>query len=141
MIFYSNQLMKNRHELMLYLVSNPSPFERFEDHQAALQIRLGELIEDAIEEKEDPVALIQQYLQTDYNGGSGKEDIANFLINSHQMIYAMHNLKDSWADLDGSMTADSLVYGNATTREQAVETFSEITLRSYLEALSGVYEQ
>lgn len=142
MIFYSNQLMKSRRELLLYLVSNPRSFTRFEDHEAALQIRLHELVEKAIEEKEDPVALIQECLQVEYNGGSGEEDIANFLINSHQMIYAMHHLKDSWKDFDGKKTeTDSLVYGSATTREQAVETFAEITLRSYLEALSEVYEQ
>ena len=140
MIFYSNQLMTNRRELILYLVSNPSPFDRFEDHQAALHIRLHELVENAIQEKEDPVALIREYLQVDYNGGSSKEDIADFLISSHQVIHAMHTLKDSWADFDKNAPEDSLVYGSATTREQAVETFAEITLRSYLEALSSVYQ-
>ena len=141
MIFYSNQLMKTDRELILYLVSNPKPFERFEDHQAALQIRLHELLENAVEEKEDPVSLIQEYLQTDYNGGSSKEDIANFLTGSHQMIHAMHNLKDHWDECDNSLPEDSLAHGSATTREGAVKAFGEITLRSYLEALSGVYQQ
>ena len=138
MIFYNNQLMKNQQQLRLYLVSNPKPFKRFEDHEAALQIQLHEMVERAIREKEDPIALIEEYLETTYNSGETVEDIANFLANTPQMVHAMHTLKDNWDQLDETLPEDSLMYGG-TTRDEAVQAFSEITLRNYLETLSTVY--
>jgi len=140
MIFFNNQLMKNQQQLRLYLVSNPVPFKRFEDHEAALQIQLHELVQRAIEQKEDPVALIEEYLQVNYNGGDRPEDIANFLAGSPQMVHAMHTLKDNWDQLDETLPEDSLMYGG-TTRDEAVQAFSEITLRNYLETLSTVYDR
>ena len=139
MIFYNNQLMKNHRQLRLYLVSNPKPFKRFEDHEAALQIQVHELIERAVKEKEDTIALIEEYLQLNYTGGNRPEDIASFLLNTDQMIHAMHTLKDNWDQLDESLPEDSLMYGG-TTRDEAVQAFSEITLRNYLETLSTVYD-
>lgn len=139
MIFYNNQLMKNQQQLRLYLVSNPVPFKRFEDHEAALQIQLHELVQRAFEQKEDPVALIEEYLQVSYNGGDRAEDIANFLVNTPQVVHAMHTLKDNWDQMDESLPEDSLMFG-ATTRDEAVQAFSEITLRNYLETLSTVYD-
>ena len=138
MIFFNNQLMKNQQQLRLFLVSNPKPLKRFEDHEAALQIQLHELVERAIEQKEDPVALIEEYLQVNYNGGDRPEDIANYLVNSPQMVHAMHTLKDNWDQLDETLPEDSLMYGG-TTRDEAVQAFSEITLRNYLETLSTIY--
>jgi hypothetical protein len=138
MIFYNNQLMKNHMQLRLYLVSNPTPFKRFEDHEAALQIQLHELVEKAIKDKEDPVALMEEYLQTNYNGGDTVEDIANYLANTPQMVHALHSLKDNWDQMDETLPEDSLMYGG-TTRDEAVQAFSEITLRNYLEALTGIY--
>lgn len=140
MIFYNNQLMKNQQQLRLYLVSNPKPFKRFEDHEAALQIQLHELVQRAIEQKEEPIVLIEEYLQVSYNGGDRPEDIANFLAGSPQMVHAMHTLKDNWDQLDESLPEDSLMFG-ATTRDEAVQAFSEITLRNYLETLSTVYDR
>jgi hypothetical protein len=139
MIFYHNQLMKNSRELRLYLVSNPVAFTRFEDHEAALHIQLHELVERAIEQQEDPVALIEDYLQVSYTGGDRSEDLAAFLANTPQMRHAMHTLQEHWGQLDDTLPDDSLLFGSATTREEAVQSFSEITLRSYLEALSTVY--
>tara|TARA_R110002072_G_scaffold105515_4_gene230679 strand:- start:826 stop:1248 length:423 start_codon:yes stop_codon:yes gene_type:complete len=138
MIFYNNQLMKNHMQLRLYLVSNPTPFKRFEDHEAALQIQLHELVEKAIKDKEDPVALMEEYLQTNYNGGDTVEDMANYLANTPQMVHALHTLKDNWDQMDETLPEDSLMYGG-TTRNEAVQAFSEITLRNYLEALTGIY--
>lgn len=125
-------------QLRLYLVSNPTPFKRFEDHEAALQIQLHELIEKAIKDKEDPVALMEEYLQTNYNGGDTVEDMANYLANTPQMVHALHTLKDNWDQMDETLPEDSLMYGG-TTRDEAVQAFSEITLRNYLEALTGIY--
>ncbi len=125
-------------QLRLYLVSNPTPFKRFEDHEAALQIQLHELVEKAIKDKEDPVALMEEYLQTNYNGGDTVEDMANYLANTPQMVHALHTLKDNWDQMDETLPEDSLMYGG-TTRNEAVQAFSEITLRNYLEALTGIY--
>lgn len=138
MIFYNNQLMKNQQQLRLYLVSNPKTFKVFEDHEAAIQIQLHELVARSIKEKESPIALIEEYLQTSYNGGDTVEDIANFLVNTPQMVHALHNLRDNWEQMDETLPEDSLMYGG-TSREEAVQAFSEITLRNYLEALTGVY--
>ncbi len=137
MIFYNNQLMQNEQQLRLYLVSNPKAFKRYEDHEAALQIQIYELIERSIEDNEDPVTLIESYLDVNYNGGSNADDIAAFLINSHQMIHALHQLKDNWDELDDSLPEVSLKH-TGTSKQQAVQVYSEITLRSYLEALSTI---
>jgi hypothetical protein len=140
MIFYNSQLMKDENQLRLFLVSNPSPFLRYEDHEAALQIGIHEMVERAIESKENPIALIEQYLQVVYNGGDTPEDIANFIINCHQMVHTMHKLKDNWDEMDDTLPEVSLKH-SATSREQAVQVYYETTLRSYLEALSGIYNQ
>ena len=139
MIFYNSQLMKNESQLRLYLASNPDAFTRFEDHEAALQIQLYDLVERAIAENEDPIALIEAYLQVSYNGTDTVDDIANFLIHTGQMRHAMHNLKENWDEMDETLPELSLKYAS-TSREQAIQVYSEITLRSYLEALSEVFE-
>jgi hypothetical protein len=138
MIFSNSHLMSTERDLYLYLVTNPTPFKRYEDHHAALQIQMDETIEQAIEDGEDPVALIESYLDLTYNGGSTIEEISNFLWQTDQQIMAMHTLKDRWAEIDESLPEPSLSHGG-TSRKQAVQVFSEITLRSYLEALSKVY--
>jgi len=139
MIFYNSGLMQNLGQLRLFVVSNPKPFKRFEDHEAALQIQLHELIERAIFKKQNPVQLIEQYLETTYNGGSTVEDMANFLMLCPQMAHAMHSLKDNWAELDETLPEETILYGR-TSRQEAIQTYSEITLVSYLDALSKVYE-
>ena len=125
--------------MRLFVVTHPKPFKRFEDHEAALQIQLHELIERAILKKQNPVLLIEQYLEVSYKGGSTVEDMAHFLINSPQMAHAMHSLRDNWAELDETLPGESIMYGS-TTKQEAIQTYSEISLTSYLEALSKVYE-
>jgi hypothetical protein len=139
MIFYHNQLMKTQSQLRLYLVANPVPFERYEDHEAALQIQLHELIERAMAEKENPIALIEDYLGLTYNGGDTLDEIANFLINTDQMNVALQSLQENWHHLDKRMPGDSLMYGSGISREDAVRSYSELTLRNYLETLSSIY--
>lgn len=131
--------MKNQLQLHLFLVSNPVPFSRYEDHQAALQIQLHELVEQALAEKEDPRVLIEQYLGVPYNEGDTAQDMALFIQNSPQMSYALSELKENWSRFDDSIPAESLTHASVK-REDAVEAYSEITLRSYLEALCGVYD-
>ena len=139
MIFYNSQLMKNDRQLVLYLVSNPREFTRYADHRAALELQLYELIEQALKDKEDPVALIENNLSVCCNQGHTTDDLVNFLINNEQFKHAMHNLKDHWDAMDESIPEESLKH-STTSREQVVEIYSTITLRNYLEALSLVYE-
>lgn len=140
MIFFNNQLMKTPGQLYLFLVSNPQPFTRYEDHHSALFIQLHELIEQAIADGQNPVALIEEYLKLPYNGGDTVEDMAAFLFYSDPVIQAMSILRDNWSSLDPTLPEDSIAYGT-TTREEAVEAFSQLTLTRFLEALTTPYDE
>ena len=135
MIFYNAQLMQNEAEAKLYMVTNPIAFKRFEDHEAAIFIKMHELIERAIKEKEKPIALIENYLNITYTGGESVNDIANFIIQTDKMVSAMWTLKESWDQLDETLPQDSLMYGGLG-KDEARQVYTEITLRSYLETLS-----
>lgn len=135
MIFYNSQLMQNESEAMLYMVSNPVPFIRFEDHQSAIYIHLHQMIEHAINAGENPITLIEDYLNITYNSGESIDEIASFLFQTDKMVSAMWTLKESWDMIDESLPQDSLMYGGIG-RERVLELYSEITLRSYLETLS-----
>jgi hypothetical protein len=137
MIFFNNQLMPTTGSATLYMVSNPVAFTRYEDHEAAIFIQLHELIERAFAEGEDPVTLIESYLETVYTGGNTTNEIANFLMQSDKMTLAMWTLKESWSNLDESIPGDSLMYGGIEKKE-AIQLYAEITLRTYLEVLTGV---
>lgn len=139
MIFYSNQLMKTQTELKLYLVSNPVAFARYEDHEAAIQIMVHELVESSIAEGENPIALIEDYLGIAYDRGDTVLDITAFLIQSDPMKQALYRLRESWDQMDSSAPEESLLYSNGLSREEVVRTFSQITLRTYLEALALQY--
>ena len=119
----------------LFMVSNPSKFERFEDHEAGIFIQLHELIEQARTMGEDTIALIEEYLEVIYNDGTSTEEIASFLLETDKMQTALWTLKESWDKMDDSLPTDSLMYGGMN-KEDAVQLYSETTLRSYLEALT-----
>lgn len=138
MIFYHPQLMQDDQQLRLYIVSNPSPFTRFEDHEAALQIQVHEMVQRAIEQGEDPVAMIEDYLGVVYNEGFAVSDIGNYITGTDHMRHAMHVLRDNWQAMTESSPEDSLRYGGPG-RQQAVEQYSEMNLRTYLDALSNVF--
>ncbi len=135
MIFYNNQLMSGDIKARLFMVSNPSKFERFEDHEAGIFIQLHELIEQARATGEDPIALIEEYLEVIYNDGTSTEEIASFLLETDKMQTALWTLKESWDKMDDSLPTNSLMYGGMD-KEDAVQLYSETTLRSYLEALA-----
>jgi hypothetical protein len=139
MIFFNSQLMKDEGQTRLFIVSNPIPFFRYEDHEAALHFQLYDLIERAIAEKEDPISLIESSLRVEYNGGQSIADIASYLLNTDQVNHAMHLLRESWQHLDSSIPAESISQGGEVSREDAVRIFSELTLRTYLETLYRVY--
>ncbi len=137
MIFYHNQLMKSTNQLKLFLVSNPVPFERYEDHEAAIYIQLHELIADAKKDKEDPIALIETYLGTTYTLGDSDNEMASFIFQTGEMMSALNVLRENWHALDESIPGDSVMYGGVS-REEATQLYSQLTLRTYLEALTAI---
>ncbi|MTI26298.1 hypothetical protein [Fulvivirga kasyanovii] len=131
--------MKSERQLRLYMVINPVPFNSFEDHEAALFIHLHELVEQSIEQGEDPRAMIEDYLGITCPAGESPEDIAAFLTGTWAMEKAMWDLRDNWANLDPSLPEDSIMYGGLA-REDALSIFQEVTLKSYLESLSTILD-
>ncbi len=136
MIIYNNQLMPTTEQATLFMVSNPYPFKRFEDHEAAIYIQLHSLVEQSISEGQNPVLLIESYLETTYIGGQSIEEIATYLLQHDKMQSALWTLKDNWSTLDETIPGDSLMYGGME-KEEAIQVYSEITLMSYLEALAS----
>ena len=128
--------MPNDTSAKLFMVTNTKPFERYEDHEAALYIQLYHLVEHAFEKGENPMALIEDYLDLVYTEGKSIAEIADFLINTDKMQLALWTLKESWDKLDESLPQDSLLYGSGIDKEEAIQLYSEITLRTYLEALA-----
>jgi hypothetical protein len=141
MIFFNSQLMRTKSQLRVFLVTNPRPFERFEDHEAAIQINLYELVQQAFENKENPVGLIEDTLKVTYNSGNSIDEIVGYLINTDQMLNAMFTLRDHWIEFDPGIDGDSLLYGYGITRTDAVESFSHNTFRNFLEALTSMYNE
>ena len=134
MIFYNNQLMSSREEATLYMVSNPVPFRNYDDHEAGIYIQLHELIERAISEGENPILLIEEYLEIVYTGGTDIDEIAAFLFNTDKMNQALWTLQQHWDNIDETLPTNSLMYGGIDTQE-AVQLYCEITLQSYLNIL------
>lgn len=136
MIFFNNQLMPSEDSAALFMVSNPIPFENFEDHQAGIFIRLHHLIAWSMEEGDDPVALMEEYLETVYSDSRSVEEIANFLLYHDKMQSALWTLKENWSSLDNTVPDDSLMYGGME-KEDAVQMYVDTNLRRYLEVLSN----
>ena len=140
MIFYDTQLMPDTGKARLFMVSNPIALERYEDHEAALYLQLHELVERSRAEGQDPVALLEDYLETVYTDGHNPEEIANFLFHHDKMQSVLWSLKESWSNLDKTLPGDSLMYGGLG-REEMLEVYAETTLRTYLEALVASQEK
>ncbi len=135
MIFYNNQLMKQDGEARLFMVDNPTPFTNYDDHEAGIYIHLHNLIERAIDEGEDPIALIEGYLGLNYHEGAGVDEIAAYLMNSGPMSSVLQGLRDHWQTFEPSLP-DSSLTGGGMGRQEALRTYAETTLRNYLEALA-----
>lgn len=136
MIYFNNQLMPDNTSAKLFMTTNTKPFERYEDHEAALYIQLHELVGHAFAKGDNPIALIEDYLELVYTEGKSITEIADFLANTDKMQLALWTLKESWDKLDESAPQDSLLYGNGIDKEEAIQLYSVITLRTYLEALA-----
>ena len=140
MIFYNTQLMPDAGKARLFMVSNPIPLERYEDHEAALYLQLHELVERSRAEGQDPIALLEDYLETVYTDGHYPDEIANFLFHHDSMQSALWTLKESWSTLDETLPESSLMYGGLG-KQEALEVYAETTLRTYLEALVASQEK
>ena len=136
MIYFNNQLMPDASSVKLFITTNTKAFERYEDHEAALYIQLHELVEHAFAKGDNPIALIEDYLELVYTEGKSVAEIADFLVNTDKMQLALWTLKESWDKLDETAPQESLLYGSGIDKEEAIQLYSEITLRTYLEALA-----
>ena len=136
MIYYNNQLMPDDSSAQLFLVSNSVAFEKFEDHEAAIHFHIDQLINVAISEGENPKALIEDYLEISFCDGHTTEEITSFLMETDKMQTALWTLQERWQSMDESLTEDSLLGGNSVGKEEAIQLYAEITLRSYLETLA-----
>lgn len=135
MIFYNSQLMPDTGSALLFMVSNPIPFTNAEDHNAGIFLQLHELIEQSIGAGENPIALIEHYLETAYIDGREVHEIANFLMHHDAMVSALWKLEEQWQNVDFSIAEESIRYGGMSSPE-VTALYSSITLRSYLETLS-----
>lgn len=139
MIFYHPRLMATEQQMSLFMVSNPTPFSRCEDHLAAIEINLHELVERAIEQKENPIHLIEGSLGMSYIGGPNVEDIAQFLLQTDHMQHALYELRDSWNFIAEHPVENSLRHAGVSQKE-ALAHYSEVTLRTFLTALIQHYQ-
>ncbi|UII32267.1 hypothetical protein LVD17_00250 [Fulvivirga ulvae] len=132
--------MTTESQVRLYAVSNPVAFTNYNDHEAALFIRLHELIAASLEQGENPIGMIEDYLGITYNSGESVEEIATFLFQSGAMEKALWDLKDNWSVFDPSLPEASLVRGGLPQSE-GLAIYQEITLKSYLETLSTIFDR
>lgn len=127
--------MRNPGQLRLFMVSNPTPFTRYEDHQAAIYMKIHDLVEQAFEQKEDPVALACEYLGTWYPFDHSTDELTAFLFESGEMTTALKELEENWHALDDTVPETSLLYGGVS-RAEARDIYTQTTLRTFLEALT-----
>ncbi len=135
MIFFNPTLMPTPETALLFMVHNPIPLENYEDHEAALYIQLHELISRSKSEGEDPIALIEEYLEVYYNEGHTAEEIAAFLIGQDKMIHALSLLRSNWKTYSPDAQPESIAYGGLS-KQAYLEQYGELNLRSYLETLN-----
>lgn len=135
MIYYNNILMPTDTSAILFMVENTKEFEKYADHEAAICIGLHSLVEDSIGMGENPIMLIEQYLEIVYTDGNSVEEIADFLAQTDTVQNALWSLKQDWETLDIQTGENSLMYGGIS-KERVTELFTEITLRTYLETLA-----
>ena len=135
MIYINNQLMPDDTSAILFMVTNTKTFERYEDHEAAIYMQLHHLVEQSLANGENPMALIEDYLEIVYTEGKSVTEIADFLAHTDKMQLALWTLKESWGKMDEFVPENSIIYGGIE-KEEAIQLYSEITLRTFLEALA-----
>lgn len=136
MIYYNSQLMDKDTSAILFMVENPTPFGRYEDHEAAIYITIHLLIEDAIQSEENPIAMIENYMNVVYTGGTTTGEITDYLIQTGSLQNALWGLKEKWDELDTKIDENSLIY-SSMSKQKVTEIYAQRTLRTYLETLAG----
>ena len=140
MIFFNSQLMLDSSQVRLFTVSNPKAFENCDDHIAAVQIHVFEMVEKALENNEDVVLLIESYLQKPYNLGNSPQEYAQFIIASDQMSLAKQTLRENWSTFDPTLPEESYTIGGVG-KNDAQLIYLETSLSSYLETLGNIYNR
>ena len=136
MIYYNSELMPDSNSATLFMVTNSKPFTRFEDHEAGIYLHLHTLVELSIASEENPIGLIEDYLGITYTDGRSVEEIAHFLAYTDRVQNALWSLEIRWKKKTAIKTEDSYSQ-SGISKENAIELYTQITLRVYLEALSN----
>lgn len=134
MIFYNSQLMSSSELANLCMVNVSKLPENFEEHQTALYFHLNKLIERSQEEGDCPEQLLEEFLQVYYPLAVTPQALTSFLMEQDAMVQLLTQLQNDWRNYDPSLSENSILYGGMNTK-QAVEAYSKITFRSYLETL------
>ncbi|EDP94649.1 hypothetical protein KAOT1_00195 [Kordia algicida OT-1] len=140
MIYYNSELMPDSNSAILFMVTNSKPFTRFEDHQAGIYLQLHTLVELSIASGENPIGLIEDYLGITYTDGRSAEEIAHFLAYTDRVQNALWSLEIRWKKKTDIATKDSYLQ-SGISRENAIELYTQITLRTYLEALANYTDE
>ncbi|EDP96511.1 hypothetical protein KAOT1_03842 [Kordia algicida OT-1] len=140
MIYYNIELMPDSHSAILFMTTNATPFRCFEDHQAGIYIQLHTLVELSLASGEDPIGLIEDYLGITYTEGRSTEEIAYFLCYTDRVQNALWSLEIRWHKKTDIESEASYMEGGLS-KEKALELFTQITLRRYLEALSNFTDE
>lgn len=140
MIYYNSELMPDSNSATLFMVTNSKPFTRFEDHEAGIYLQLHTLVELSMESGENPIALIEDYLGITYTDGQAADDIAYFLYYTDSLQNALWSLQVRWQKKTDLVTEDSYLQ-SGISKEQAIEQYTQTTLRVYLEALSNYTDE
>lgn len=138
MIFYNPQLITDTDSATLFCAENAIDFNQYDDHYSGIYLHLFDLIEKAIEEKENVVGLIEDYLEIPYSGSENPEELTAFIFYSDQMNNALATLRTRWGNYNPTIEENTLTSASDITKQEAIQRYSYTTLRSYLEALTTI---
>ncbi len=136
MVFYTPQLMPNEQSARLFMVRSTHPIEDYTIHEAHLHLKLQQLITTARNSGENPKELIEDYLECDYSQGDEHSAMIEFIFQHDRMQSALWTLQELWGFYDPEIPSESLYFQGMDTQE-AIESYAQIDLRSFLEALAG----
>ncbi len=138
MIFYNSQLITDTDSATLFCVQNAIDFNQYDDHYSGIYLHLFNLIEKAINEKENVTGLIEDYLEIPYSGSTNPEDLTAFIFYSDRMNNALATLRTRWGNYDSTIEENTLTTASDITKQEAIQRYSYTSLRSYLEALTTI---
>ncbi|GGG35911.1 hypothetical protein GCM10011344_41020 [Dokdonia pacifica] len=138
MIFYNPQLITDTDSATLFCVQNGTAFNQYDDHYSGIYLHLFNLIEKAIEQKENVSGLIEDYLELPYSGSENTDDLTAFIFYSDRMNNALATLRGRWGTYDPSVEENTLTTASDVSKQEAIQRYSYTTLRSFLEALTTI---